>query len=389
MLANVLIGLREGLEAGLVVGILIAYLHKIDRRDVLPRLWVGIGIAIGISLAIGAILTFGPYGLSFQAQEILGGSLSIVAVGMVTWMTFWMARHARGLSGDLRADVDRAVTGSTLALVIVGIVSVGREGVETALFVWASVNAGASAALGTLGAVIGILVSVVLSYLIYRGFVRINLRRFFFWTGIFLIVVAAGVLAYGVRDLQEAGLIPGITVTAYSLVAVIPPTSWYGSLLAGLFNFTPEPTLAQLIVWIAYVAIILVIFLRVSGVRMKRLPVVAGAAVLTLALAGCVPNVQPGGADAIAVAITDDTCSVSPATAIAGIVTFELTNSGSDINEFEILADDQQRIVAEKENVTTGSTTFTLQLTPGTYYTACKFRMVGPPIGLAEFTVTE
>jgi high-affinity iron transporter len=264
VLANVLIGLREGLEAGLVVGILVAYLHKIGRRDVLPRLWIGVGGAIVLSLAVGAILTFGPTTLSFQAQEILGGSLSIVAVGMVTWMTFWMARHARGLSGELRAGVDRAVHGSAIALVILGVVSVGREGVETALFVWASVNAGADAALGFVGAIIGILVAVVIAYLIYRGFVRINLSRFFFWTGIFLIVVAAGVLAYGVGDLQEAGLLPGVTVHAYSVAALVPPTSWYGSLLAGLFNFNPEPTVAQVIVWIAYVAVTLFLFLRVS-----------------------------------------------------------------------------------------------------------------------------
>jgi high-affinity iron transporter len=275
VLANVLIGLREGLEAGLVVGILVAYLQKIGRRDVLPRLWLGIAIAIAISLGVGAVLTFGPYGLSFQAQEVLGGGLSIVAVGMVTWMTFWMARHARGLGGELRAGVDRAVTGSAVALVALGVVSVGREGVETALFVWASVNAGADAVLGTLGAVIGILASVVLSYLIYRGLVRFNLSRFFFWTGIFLIVVAAGVLAYGVGDLQEAGLIPGITVTAYSLAALVPPTSWYGSVLAGLFNFTPEPTVAQVIVWVAYIAITLIVFMRVSRARVTPAPVPA------------------------------------------------------------------------------------------------------------------
>ena len=264
MLANVLIGLREGLEAGLVVGILIAYLHQIRRTDVLPRLWIGISAAIALSLAVGAVLTFGPYGLSFQAQEILGGALSIVAVGMVTWMTFWMARHARGLGSELRAGVDRAVTGSAIALVTLGVVSVGREGVETALFVWASVNAGADAVLGTIGAVLGILVAVVVSYLISRGLVRINLARFFYWTGMFLIVVAAGVLAYGIHDLQEAGVIPGVTVVAYSLAAVIPPTSWYGAALAGIFNFTPEPTVAQVIVWVAYVAITLPLFLRVS-----------------------------------------------------------------------------------------------------------------------------
>ncbi len=264
MLANVLIGLREGLEAGLVVGILVAYLRKIERSDVLPRLWTGVAGAIALSLGVGAILTFGPYGLSFQAQEILGGVLSIIAVGMVTWMTFWMARHARGLGRELHADVDRAVGGSALALVGLGVVSVGREGVETALFVWASVNAGADAVLGTVGAFLGILIAVVISYLIYRGFVRINLSRFFFWTGIFLIVVAAGVLAYGVRDLQEAGVVPGISVIAFSLANVVPPTSWYATVLAGIFNFTPEPTAAQVVVWVAYIAVTLVLFLRVS-----------------------------------------------------------------------------------------------------------------------------
>lgn len=267
MLANLLIGLREGLEAGLVVGILVAYLHKIGRRDVVPRLWVGIAGAVLLSLIVGAVLTFGPSTLSFQAQEILGGTLSIVAVAMVTWMTFWMARHARGMSAALRADVDRAVTRSAAALVILGIVSVGREGVETALFVWASVNAGANAALGTLGAIIGILLAVVLAYLIYRGLVRINLGRFFFWTGIVLIVVAAGVLAYGVGDLQEAGVLPGITATAFDVSSVISPASWYGALLSGVFNFTPAPTVLQVIVWVGYVVATLVIFLQVSRPR--------------------------------------------------------------------------------------------------------------------------
>jgi high-affinity iron transporter len=278
VLANVLIGLREGLEAGLVVGILVAYLRKIGRTDVLPRLWIGVAAAITLSLGVGAALTFGPYGLSFQAQEILGGALSIVAVGMVTWMTFWMARHARGLVTELRAGVDRAVTGSAFALVALGVVSVGREGVETALFVWASVNAGADATLGTIGAVVGILVSVVISYLIYRGLVRINLSRFFFWTGVFLIAVAAGVLAYGVHDLQEAGVIPGVTVVAFSLAGLVPATSWYGAALAGIFNFTPEPTVVQVIVWVAYIAITLPLFLRTglarpAGTRIPSTPV--------------------------------------------------------------------------------------------------------------------
>lgn len=262
MLANFLIGLREGLEAGLIVGILVAYLNKLGRRDILPRLWLGIGIAIGISLAVGAILTWGPYGLSFQAQEILGGGLSILAVGLVTWMIFWMAQHSRGLKGELQSKLDAAIAGTGMGIVVVGFVSVGREGVETALFIWASVSSTGNAVVGTIGAVLGILVSVVIAYLIYRGLVRINLSRFFLWTGLFLIVVAAGVLSYGIGDLQEAGVIPGFGQPAFSVAAIIPPSSWYGIVLAGLFNYTAEPTWARLVAWALYLAVVTPIFLR-------------------------------------------------------------------------------------------------------------------------------
>ncbi len=270
MLANFLIGLREGLEAGLIVGILVAYLNKLQRRDVLPRLWLGIGAAIVISLAVGAILTWGPYGLSFQAQEILGGGLSILAVGLVTWMIFWMGRHARALKHELQSKLDSAIAGAGIGIVVIGFVSVAREGLETALFIWASVSSSGNAVIGTVGAVLGILTSVVIAYLIYRGLVRINLSRFFTWTGLFLVLVAAGVLSYGVGDLQEAGLIPGYGHSALSVAGLIPPSSWYGTVLGGLFNFTPEPTWAQFLSWLVYLAIVTPLFLRTVAGRPPR-----------------------------------------------------------------------------------------------------------------------
>ena len=262
MLANFLIGLREGLEAGLIVGILVAYLNKLQRRDILPRLWMGIGAAIVISLGVGAILTWGPYGLSFQAQEILGGGLSILAVGLVTWMIFWMGRHARALKHELQSKLDAAIAGAGMGIVVIGFVSVGREGVETALFIWASVSSSGNAVLGTVGALAGILVSVIIAYLIYRGLVRINLSRFFTWTGLFLILVAAGVLSYGIGDLQEAGVIPGLGQAAFSVANIIQPSTWYGTVLGGLFNFTPEPTWAQFIGWLLYLVVVTPLFLR-------------------------------------------------------------------------------------------------------------------------------
>ncbi|BDZ44600.1 iron uptake transporter permease EfeU [Naasia aerilata] len=273
MLANYLIGLREGLEAGLIVGILVAYVRKVGRTDVLPRLWVGIGIAILASLGVGAALTWGPYGLSFAAQEALGGGLSLVAVAMVTWMIFWMASHARGLKHELQSRLDTALAGAGIGIVLIGTLSVGREGVETALFVWATVNSTGSAALGTAGALLGLLTAAGLSWLLARGVVRINLGRFFTWTGAFLVVIVAGVFAYGIGDLQEAGLLPGGGSAAFSLAAVVPPSSWYGSLLAGIFNFTPEPTWAQVAGWIAYLLVVGGLF--AARLHVRRAPVPA------------------------------------------------------------------------------------------------------------------
>ncbi|HOY81098.1 MAG: FTR1 family protein [Microbacteriaceae bacterium] len=267
MLANFLIGLREGLEAALVVGILVAYLRKIGRDDVLPRIWLGVGLAVALSLAIGAALTFGTYGLSFQAQELIGGILSIVATGFVTWMVFWMLRAARGLSRELRSDVDSHLAGAGWGLVLVAFLAVGREGIETALFIWAAVQASGSTALPLAGAALGIVVAVVLGYLIYRGVLSINLSKFFTYTGVILIVVAAGVLAYGVHDLQEAGVLPGINSLAFDVTAAVPPDSWYGTLLKGTLNFSPATTWLEAIVWVAYVVPVMTIFLLKSRQR--------------------------------------------------------------------------------------------------------------------------
>ena len=267
MLANFLIGLREGLEAALVVGILVAYLRKIGRDDVLPRIWLGVGLAVALSLAIGAALTFGTYGLSFQAQELIGGILSIVATGFVTWMVFWMLRAARGLSRELRSDVDSHLAGAGWGLVLVAFLAVGREGIETALFIWAAVQASGSTALPLAGAALGIAVAVVLGYLIYRGVLSINLSKFFTYTGVILIVVAAGVLAYGVHDLQEAGVLPGINSLAFDVTAFVPPDSWYGTLLTGTLNFSPATTWLEAIVWVAYVVPVMTIFILKSRQR--------------------------------------------------------------------------------------------------------------------------
>jgi high-affinity iron transporter len=278
MLGNYLIGLREGLEASLVVTILIAYLVRSDRRHLLPRIWSGVGLAVAVSLAFGALLTFGPRGLTFEAQEAIGGTLSVVAVGFVTWMIFWMTRAARGLGGELRGRIDRAAEAGRWSLAAVAALAVGREGLETALFLWAATQTATGAhTVSTVpawqpltGAALGLATAVALGYLLYRGAIRINLSTFFTWTGAFLIVVAAGVLGYGVHDLQEAGILPGLNALAFDVSGTVDEGSWYGTLLKGVLNFSPQTTWLQAIAWLAYLAATMTAFLR--GVRRRNRP---------------------------------------------------------------------------------------------------------------------
>ena len=262
MFSNFLIGLREGLEATLVVSILVAYLVRSGHRERLTGVWTGVGIAVAASLGAGAILTFGPRGLSFAAQEAIGGSLSVIAVAFITWMIFWMARTARSLRNELEEQADAAMTAGGWSLVLVAALAVGREGLETALFLWTATKATGTTLEPLLGAALGLGGAVVLGLLIHRGAVHIDLRRFFHITGVLLIVVAAGVLAYGFHDLQEAGILPGLDAIAFDVSAVVAPSSWYGTLLKGTINFSPRTTWLELGVWLAYVIPVLRAFVR-------------------------------------------------------------------------------------------------------------------------------
>ena len=274
MFANLLIALREGLEAALVVSIIVAYLVKSGRRDALPKLWLGVGLAALIPLVAGAIMTWGPKTLTFQAQEILGGALSFVAVGLVTWMIFWMGKNARELKGELEGSLSKSLSAgsSGWGVVWIAVVAVGREGVETALFVWATVRSSieTSAMQATVGVVLGLVLAIVLGVLIYQGAVRINLRVFFAVTGYFLVVVAAGIVAYGVGDLQEANVLPGFTNHAWDLSRYLPdgasPFHWLYVLLQAMFQFNLQPTVLQVVGWWVYIVPTLVLLtLQITG----------------------------------------------------------------------------------------------------------------------------
>jgi len=262
VLGNYLIGLREGLEASLVVSILVAYLVRTQRSGHLRYVWMGVGVAVALSVAVGALLELTSATMSFESQELFGGLMSIVAVVFVTWMVFWMKKASRTIARELHGKLDSAVAVGGTAVVLVAFISVAREGLETSVFFWTAAKAAESTWAPLVGFSLGLATAVVLGILLYRSAVSINLGTFFRWTGLLLIVVAAGVLAYGVHDLQEAGVLPGLDNLLFDVSEQVPPSSWYGSLLKGVFNFSPETTVLQAIAWVGYLVPCLVLYLR-------------------------------------------------------------------------------------------------------------------------------
>ena len=263
MLATYLIGLREGLEATLVVSILIAFLVKSERRDRLKLVWAGVVAAVVISVIFGWLLSYTETTLlkDYKQQELFEAITSIAAVCFVTWMIFWMRRAARGIAGELRNRLQDALAVGSLAVGFMAFLAVVREGLETSLIFYSAVQ-GANLNGGPLLALIGgVATAIAIGYLMYATAVRINLAVFFKWTGVLLILVAAGIFKYGVHDLQESGVLPGIGHVAYHIGSVLDPSTWYATLLAGMFNITPEPTVLEVIAWIAYGVPALILFL--------------------------------------------------------------------------------------------------------------------------------
>ncbi|GGF33071.1 iron uptake transporter permease EfeU [Williamsia phyllosphaerae] len=257
-----LIGVREGLETGIVVMILVAFLVKSDRRDSLKWVWTGVAIAVVMVLAVFAGIHYGTSTISGLAAEAVAGVASLVAVVIVTFMVLWMRGAAAHISGDLRAGMGRALELGAPAVLALSFLAVGREGLETALLMvgYAENTSGSSWPL--VGLLIGVVIAVVITIGLYFGTVRINLQKFFTYTGAFLVVVAAGILAYGIRAIQTVGWLPGLNTRAFDFSSVYDQSSWYGTLLGGIFNFRPDPTLLQVIGWVIYLAIVMTLFFR-------------------------------------------------------------------------------------------------------------------------------
>lgn len=243
--------LREGLEAALIVGILLACLSSIGRKDHARRVWLGVAAAVTTSVLVAGVLFFTVSGFEGRAEEIFEGIASLTAVAFLTWMIFWMRRHAVNLKRQLHDKVEEALRSPRIAgVAAIAFLVVVREGIETALFFFATVReAGTGVAAGGL---LGLGVALALGVGIYEGGLRLNLRTFFTLTGGFLLVVAGGLAAYGVHELIEASVIPAGIDHVWDVSTVLPDGSGLGAILKGIFGYNANPALTELLVWLGY-----------------------------------------------------------------------------------------------------------------------------------------
>jgi high-affinity iron transporter len=282
--AAFLITLREGIEAALVVSIILAYLNAIGHRDRHYVVWAGTGLAVLTSLVAGAILYYTVGAISETSErtaEIIEGIGSLLAAGVLTWMIFWMRRQARHIKGELQEKVDVALaSGSNLALGALAFFVVVREGLETVLFLFGTIREEVvgSVALAYLGAALGLGVAILLGVLIYRGGIRLNLRTFFKVTGALILVVAAGLFAYGIHELQEVGWITFGTATAFDISDVLSDEEGLGALLRAMFGYNADPTVLEFWAWLGYLLITGFLFFRPERRARTDGPTAAGPA---------------------------------------------------------------------------------------------------------------
>ncbi len=263
MLVSFLIMFREGVEAALIVGIIASYLQQTGRGAWMPVVWIGILLALALSLAVGAALQLASMEFPQKAQELFEAAIGIAAVLVLTSMVFWMRKAARSIKAELHHSIDAAFDGSAargLGLIAMVFFAVAREGLESVFFLLAtfqeSGGAGAPA-----GALLGVLLAGAVGYGIYIGGLKLNLRRFFRWTGAFILIVAAGILANSVMALHEAGLWNSFQTVVFDASAILPLDSTLGSILAGIFGYIAAPTVSEITAYLVFLIPALILFL--------------------------------------------------------------------------------------------------------------------------------
>jgi high-affinity iron transporter len=271
MLPSFVIGLREGVEAALIVGIIASFLRQEGRRDALRPMWAGVVAAIVICAAVGGVLELLDKELPQRRQEGLETVIGVAAIGIVSFMIVWMRRHARGLSGQLRDSARAALaSGSASALVAMAFFAVIREGLETVVFLLAVFQSADDPAVAGLGALLGLAVAVAIGALVYSGGVRLNLARFFRITGFVLVLVAAGLVASTLHSAHEAGWLNAGQGQALDLTWLVVPGSWTSALLTGMLGWQPLPTYAELLGYLVYLIPAAVYVLWPAGVPLTR-----------------------------------------------------------------------------------------------------------------------
>jgi high-affinity iron transporter len=279
--AAFIIALREGIEAALIVSILLAYLKQLGRADRARLVWWGTGIAVGLSALVGTVIFAVGAEFEGRAEQLFGGLVTLAAVSVLTWMIFWMRRQGGRIRSELQDKVDTALVAGGLALSLLAFTAVLREGVETALFIFAASQGTAVASGGVgaqlFGAILGLSLAVVLGVLLYRGGIRMNLRTFFRVTGAVLIVIATGLFAYSVHELQEAGWLAFLTSTAFDLSGTLPDDSGVGAILHGLLGYNADPSVLEMLAWSGYLVVVGSLYFRPQPALAPRPSIVVGS----------------------------------------------------------------------------------------------------------------
>ncbi|HMJ32756.1 MAG TPA: iron uptake system protein EfeO [Baekduia sp.] len=382
MLPTFVIGLREGVEAALIISIIATFLRQEGRTDALRWVWAGVAVATVICLAVGIALHLVDEELPQRQQEGLETVIGGVAVVMVTFMIVWMRRHGAALAGELRESTSTALKhGSVGALIGMAFFAVFREGLETAVFLVAAFQSSSDPATAGLGAILGVVAAVVVGFAIYRGAIRLNMARFFRFTGVVLALVAAGLVASAFHTAHEAGWVNFGQDQALDLSWLVVPGTWTAALLTGMLGLQPRPTDVELIAYLAFAIPVVgfVLLPKRKGPASGKVRSAAAAALLlgalALLLSACGSGDDGGagakGAKSVAIKLTDAGCEPAALKLAAGPTTFEVSNDGtSRVSEFEVLSG--SRIIGEKENIVAGlSGKFTLNLKPGSYAVAC------------------
>ncbi|MCI0345822.1 MAG: FTR1 family protein, partial [Chloroflexi bacterium] len=262
--SGLLTGLREGVEAALIVAIVLAYLVKTGNARHASKVWIGAGLAIAISVVAGLVIFTTVGGLEEPYEQAFEGAAMLLAAGVVTWMLFWMRRQASGLRNELQAAVDRVLTeGTAYGLAVLAFTAVIREGIETSLFlVGQATSADANAPSVLVGALVGLAIAVVIGWGFYTGSRRIDLRVFFRWTGIALVFIAAGLLSHAIHEFVEIGVVTFGTATAYDISSILSHQDGIGAFLRAIFGYSASPEIVTLVAHVTYLVLVLTLYLR-------------------------------------------------------------------------------------------------------------------------------